>query len=84
MIHLIPSGYKKGAGGKDEDITSFPVAFWQLYETYDLRTMDSETILSLLPDEFDRFQPETTVMANEPTTRPHIVLLRMRLAGPCS
>jgi len=53
-------GYKKGAGGKDGGTSRrFVVAFWQLYETYDLRTMDSETILSLLPDEFDRFQPET-------------------------
>ena len=53
-------GFKKGAGGKDGGTSRrFVVAFWQLYETYDLRTMDSETILSLLPDEFDRFQPET-------------------------
>ncbi len=53
-------GFKKGAGGKDGGTARrFVVAFWQLYETYDLRTMDSETILSLLPDEFDRFQPET-------------------------
>ena len=53
-------GTKKGAGGKDAGTSRrFRTVFWQLYETYDLRTMDSETILSLLPAEFDRFQPET-------------------------
>ena len=53
-------GFKKGAAGKGGgSARRFRTIFWQLYETYDLRTMDSETILSLLPDEFDRFQPET-------------------------
>lgn len=56
-----PSGLKKGAGGKDAGSSRrFRMVFWQLYETYDLRSMDVETILSLLPAEFDRFQPETT------------------------
>jgi hypothetical protein len=53
-------GFKKGVGGKGGgSARRFRTVFWQLYETYDLRTMDSETILSLLPNEFDRFQPET-------------------------
>lgn len=54
-------GFKKGAAGKGGgSARRFRTVFWQLYETYDLRTMGVETILSLLPAEFDRFQPETT------------------------
>ena len=53
-------GFKKGAAGKGGgSARRFRTIFWQLYETYDLRTMDGDTILSLLPAEFDRFQPET-------------------------
>ena len=54
-----PNGLKKGAGGKNEGTSRrFREVFWQLYETYDLRTMESAEILELLPNEFNRFQPE--------------------------
>jgi hypothetical protein len=51
-------GVKKGAGGKGPgSARRFREVFWQLYETYDLRAMEAEEILSLLPDEFDQFNP---------------------------
>ena len=55
-------GFKTGAAGKGGgSARRFRTIFWQLYATYDLRSMDAKTILSLLPDEFDKFQSEETV-----------------------
>lgn len=52
------SGIKKGIGAKTGgSARRFPAVFWQLYETYDLRSMTSDQILELLPAEFDEFNP---------------------------
>ncbi len=51
-------GFKQGAGGKGPGSPRrFRDVFWQFYETYDLISMSAEDILSLLPDEFDKFNP---------------------------
>ena len=53
------TGVKKGGSGKGGgSVRRFRTAFWQLYDTYDLRTMDSEDIISILPPEFDKYKPE--------------------------
>ena len=52
------SGIKKGIGAKKAgSARRFPAVFWQLYETYDLRSMTSDQILELLPAEFDEYSP---------------------------
>ena len=49
---------KKGAGGKGPgSARRFREVFWQFYETYDLSSMSPEQILSILPKEFDKFNP---------------------------
>ena len=52
------SGFKTGAGGKDGgSARRFPAVFWQLHNTYNLRSMTSDEILELLPEEFDKYNP---------------------------
>ncbi len=52
------SGFKKGAGGKEGgSARRFAAVFWQLHNTYNLRTMTSDEILELLPEEFDKYNP---------------------------
>tara|TARA_B100001123_G_C15028563_1_gene914415 strand:- start:33 stop:785 length:753 start_codon:yes stop_codon:yes gene_type:complete len=54
----VQRGVKKGAGGKGPgSARRFREVFWQFYETYDLSTMSPEQILSILPEEFDKFNP---------------------------
>jgi len=52
------SGFKKGAGGKGGgSARRFAAVFWQLHPTYNLRSMTSDEILELLPEEFDKHNP---------------------------
>ena len=51
-------GFKFGAGSKRGGSSRrWRSVYWQLYETYDLRSMTKEDILEVLPSEFDRFIP---------------------------
>ncbi len=51
-------GFKKGVGGKKGgSARRFPAVFWQLHNTYNLRSMTSDEILELLPEEFDKYNP---------------------------
>ena len=51
-------GFKKGIGGKEGgSARRFPAVFWQLHNTYNLRSMTSDEILELLPEEFDKYNP---------------------------
>ena len=51
-------GFKKGIGGKGPgSARRFPAVFWQLHNTYNLRSMTSDEILELLPEEFDKYNP---------------------------
>ncbi|SVE45268.1 uncharacterized protein METZ01_LOCUS498122, partial [marine metagenome] len=51
-------GLKVGAGSKGGGSSRrLRSVYWQLYETYDLRSMTKEDILEVLPSEFDRFIP---------------------------
>lgn len=45
-------GPYKGSGSARR----FRTVFWQLYETYDLRSMNESQIISILPPEFDAFK----------------------------
>jgi hypothetical protein len=51
---------KPGASSKDHGGTTrrFRTVYWQLYETYDLRSMTPEQILDVLPPEFNRFKQD--------------------------
>ena len=51
---------KSGASSKERPGTSrrFRTVYWQLYETYDLRSMTPEQILDVLPVEFNRFKQD--------------------------
>ena len=51
---------KPGASSKDHggSMRRFRTVYWQLYETYDLRSMTPEQILDVLPPEFNRFKQD--------------------------
>ncbi len=49
-------GFQFGVGGKGGGSSRrWRSVYWQLYETYNLRSMTKEDILEVLPSEFDRF-----------------------------
>ena len=52
------TGYKKGAGGSGGGSPRRLItAYWQFHQTYRIDSMTAEQIISLLPNEFEKFKP---------------------------